>query len=346
MQEPKEGIMSDKKKKADGSGKSIVQPNANFHHAEGENLYEKADARFREYRKNWKEWPENFHVGAFPLFIDIEVTSACNLKCPFCATTFRSDAIKKGFMSLDIMKKIIDEGKDNGLYGVKFNIRGEPLLHPEIHTFVKYAKQSGLVDVYFNTNAMLLTEEIARRLIDAGLDRISVSFEGYTKEIYESYRVGADYQVVIDNIKNLQNLKRKLNVSHPKVRVQTVMLPDIEPIFDKYKEFWSKRADEVAFLDYKEMKNKKRGVEYSWACPQIWQRMAIWWDGTILPCNHDDDALISLGNVSEMSIKNAWHSEKLNRIRDSHIKGRSHEIGACDGCYLRDSEICKLMERT
>ena len=91
------------------------------------------------------------------------------------------------------------------------------------------------------------------------------------------------------------------------------------------------------------MKDRKQGIKYPWACSQIWQRMAIWWDGTILPCNHDDDALLSLGNISEINIKDAWHSEKLRKIRDAHTKGLSNEIDACDGCYLRDSEIAKLM---
>ena len=81
---------------------------------------------------------------------------------------------------------------------------------------------------------------------------------------------------------------------------------------------------------------------YPWACPQIWHRMAIWWDGTILPCNHDDDGLIALGNLKEITIKDAWHSEKLNKIRNAHKHGEAHNIPACDGCYLRDSEILKL----
>ncbi len=329
-----------------------IEVNSNFHHAAGEDLFiphslvmKERDIRFREYRDKWNEWPVTFHVGEFPLFIDVEVTSACNLRCPFCATTFRGEQIKKGFMSFNVLKKIIDEGSDNNMYGVKFNIRGEPLLHRRIHDFVKYAKDRGLIDVYFNTNAMLLDEVMSLKLIDAGLDRLSISFEGYTKEVYEKNRVGANYETVLSNIENIQSMKQKLGVQHPKIRVQTVMLPDIEPVFNKYKNFWAAYADEVGYLDYKEMKIKKRGIEYPWACPQIWQRMAIWWDGTILPCNHDDDGLLAIGNVRNTSIKDAWHSERLGIIRDAHKRGVAHEISACDGCYLRDSEILKLMER-
>lgn len=325
--------------------KVIIEPNANFHHISGANLFERQDAAFMEYRRKWTEWPRSFHVGEFPLFIDMEVTSACNLRCPFCATTFRGQKVKKGFITVDLVKRIIDEGAEYGLCGVKFNIRGEPLLHSEISSFVKYAKDKGLLDVYFNTNAMLLTGDVAKRLIDAGLDRLSISFEGYTKEVYEKNRVGAVYETVLSNIENMQALKKKLGVTNPKIRIQTVMLPEIRDHFEEYKNFWEARADELGFLDYKEMKDKKKGRAYPWACPQIWQRMAIWWDGNILPCNHDDDGLLALGNAHEVSLKSAWDSEQLNKIRDAHKAGSAHEINACDGCYLRDSEIVKIRER-
>jgi len=321
---------------------SKVKINSNFHHLEGNNLFQRKDAKFQAYRKKWKQWPEKLKVGKYPLFIDLEVTSSCNLKCPFCATTFRGDKIKKGFIDFALVKKIIDEGAKNGLCGVKFNIRGEPLLHPKIAEFVKYAKDKGLVDVYFNTNAMLLNEINAKKLIDAGLDRLSISFEGYTKDVYEKNRRGADFKKVIKNIALIQGLKKKLNVSHPKIRIQTVLLPDLVPYLKNYKAFWKDKVDEIAYLDYKEMKTKKTGIVNSWICPQIWQRMAVWWDGTILPCNHDDDALLSLGNAKKVSLKDAWNSMKMKSIRKMHKEAKAHLINACDGCYLRDSEINKF----
>jgi radical SAM protein with 4Fe4S-binding SPASM domain len=73
--------------------------------------------------------------------------------------------------------------------------------------------------------------------------------------------------------------------------------------------------------------------------------MAIWWDGTILPCNHDDDGIIALGNIREISIKDSWQAVSLNDIRNKHRDGIAHTVPACDGCYLRDSEITKLMDR-
>lgn len=324
---------------------AIMEVNANFHHLSGEDVCAEQSSRFSEYRKKWKEWPENFSAGDFPLFIDIETTSACNLRCPFCATTYRGEAVQKGFIPYPAVKKIIDQGAGNNLYGVKFNVRGEPLLHPEIDRFVRYAKQKGLLDVYFNTNAMLLTEEMSQRLVDAGLDRLSVSFEGYTQEVYQRHRPGANYETVMSNIENMQRLKKKLGVRHPRIRIQAVMLPDVLLDVDGYQQFWGSRVEEVSLLDYKRMQEKRKGIAYPWACPQIWQRMVVWWDGTILPCNHDDDALLVLGNLDKMSLKEAWQSMRLSEIRMLHKKGLAHQVSACDGCYLRDSEMLKLSGR-
>ena len=64
--------------------------------------------------------------------------------------------------------KVLDEGRENGLYGVKFNFRGEPTLHKSLSKFVRYAVDAGLVDVYFNTNASRLDEKKSVEMIESG----------------------------------------------------------------------------------------------------------------------------------------------------------------------------------
>ncbi|NQT49985.1 radical SAM protein [Candidatus Kuenenbacteria bacterium] len=319
---------------------SKINVNSNFHTLGGKSILDKDDEKFREYRRKWKECPENFQVPEFPLFIDIESTSVCNLKCVFC---YNRERIGGGFIDEKIVHKIIDEGSKNGLCGVKFNFRGEPLLHPQIHEFVKYAKDKGLIDVYFNSHGLLLNEDMARKLIEAGLDRISISFEGHNKEVYEANRVGSNFETVVSNVKNLIRLRKELGVEHPKVRVQTVLIPSVVGHEQEYKDFWLDiGVDEVAYLDFKDMKDHHLGLEHDWACPQLWQRMAVLWDGTLIPCNHDDENEIKIGNVKDVSIKKQWNSEKLNKIRELHKQGQSHRVPGCNGCYLRDSEINKL----
>jgi radical SAM protein with 4Fe4S-binding SPASM domain len=95
------------------------------------------------------------------------------------------------------------------------------------------------------------------------------------------------------------------------------------------------------------MKNEEgnpdhRGTVSDWACPQLWQRMTITWDGKILPCVHDIYEWMSFGNVLDISIHDAWKSAREEEYRNLHRTGRAHELPACDRCPLRENEIRKL----
>ncbi len=329
-----------------------VQPNANFHTAGERTVFDiRQDERFKEYRRRWHEYPPNFIVGEFPIHLDIESTNACNLRCPFCAVTYKNwGPYRKGFMDFSLFKRIIDEGVENGLYSVKLSLRGEPLLHPRLAEMVRYAKENGIIDIYFNTNATLLTEDRINQLIDAGLDRISISFEGTTRDVYENNRVGASYEEVITNVRNLRTIRDRRGVAYPQIRVQTVLLPELEASFPKYVEFWQEIADEVAYLDARHERpdDDHRGLVADWACPFLWQRMVILWDGTLLPClmhGVADFSLMSLGNVKEVSIKEAWLSQRANYCRELHKTGQAHQLEACDRCSYRAMELEKLRNR-
>lgn len=323
---------------------AIIQVNPNFHTLTEKSILDKNDARFREYRRKWDERPKNFVIGEFPLHLDIEATSICNLRCPFCATSYKGADFPQSFMDFEIFKRVIDEGAEHGLYAIKFNsgARGEPLLHSTLDKMVAYAKKKGILDVYFNTNATLLTKEIGRRLIEAGLDRVSISFEGLEPEVYEKYRVGASFEKVVDNIKEFVELRDKINSDKPLVRIQTVALPDILPKLKEYGEFWSRIVDEVAYIDFKDYSHLRGDLISDWACPYLWQRMMVTWDGKISICGFDYSNAHELGNVGDTSIRAAWKGEVMKDIRKKHREGKSHEVEVCNGCAFRTTEVLKI----
>jgi len=324
----------------------IMRVNPNFHVLTGKNILDKDDPAFREYRKKWEERPQTFTVGEFPLHLDIEVTCLCNLRCPFCATSYEPIG-GRGFMSLKTFKRIIDEGVEHGLCAIKLNSggRGEPMLNKLLPEMVAYAKGEGIIDVYFNTNATLLTQDIGVKLIQAGLDRFSISFEGTEAKVYEKYRVGASFKKVLKNIKNFINLKGEMNAEKPLVRIQTVALPDLQTGLREYKEFWGKTVDEVAFIDFKDYSHIQRDLIYDWACPYLWQRMMVRWDGTISICQFDYSNSYKLGNINhEDTVRSVWKGNTMEEIRRLHKKGKSHEVGVCNGCSFRTTELLKLME--
>ena len=299
---------------------------------------EKKDAVYTEYRNEWDRRPIEFDSGKFPLFLDIEATNMCNLKCPHCYQT-RSNW-DPGFIDFQLFEKIIMEGVQHSLYGCKFHTigRGEPLMHPALPNMIAFAKKWGLIDVWVNTNGILLTERLAYKLFEGGLDKLVISIDAYNAKDYERRRVGAVFNGLLQNIQRLYTLRERGGYN-TLIRIQSINFPNID--FDTYCSFWSPWADEISMIDYKNMMSRTYGLESNWICPQPWQRMSILYDGTVLPCNHDDRLLAKLGNVQTDSIMKLWHSSGMKLIRMNHQEGTSHFIDACDGCYLRTSEIMK-----
>ena len=315
-------------------------PNANFTSLGGRSVNENNDPTYLEYRRQWIENPQNFIVSDFPIHLDIEITNRCNLKCTFCDKLPLLSKDQIGDMDFELYKKVLDEGGNNGLCGVKLSYRGEPLLHPQAVEMVAYAKKKGVLDIYFNTHGMLLTEKVALQLMDVGLDRISISVEGTDPIAFERERKGAKFDRILRNIEELKNLKIKKGYQNPKVRIQTVRLPGLD--LESYKVFWLPYCDEVAAIDYKDVKNRVEGfVEKGWACPQLWQRMTIEWDGTIIPCNNDDFRRLSPGNVRNKSVLECWHDHVVQNARKMHQQGQSHLVEACNGCPWRTTQIMK-----
>lgn len=323
-----------------------IRTDTNLHKIAGKSVVEREDIRYKEYRRQWEENPAKGVVAPFPLHIDLEPTPACNLKCTFCATTYNK--YKRGHMSRETWHKILTECGREGLHSLKFTYRGEPLIHKDIVEMVRYAKEVGIMDVYMNTNATLLTDKITRALIAAGIDRISVSFEGYNKETYEKYRVGSSFEKVVENVRRIKKIKDELGTVKPYVRVQCVMVPEMVGHTQDYAEFWAPYVDEVAYLDMKTENvpfDHHSGRSSSWGCPFLWQRLTICADGNILMCPHDIAEWEILGNVHTGTIKAAWLGEKLTSNRNLHTTGMAHGIHPCNRCPLRALEIDKLEGR-
>lgn len=317
-----------------------VKPNANFYSLSGTAIREDQGGEYKEYRRCWIDYPSKFILRDFPMHLDVEITSRCNIRCTFCDKLSLLTNGQLGDMSMEMYKRIIDEASERKVWGLKLSYRGEPFLHKDVIEMIEYAKKKGILDVYFNTNGMLLDPNISERLIDAGLDRISVSIEGTDPVNFERRRIGARFDVIMKNVDNLMEIRRRKNADHPKVRIQTVRLPDLD--MDAYKSFWVSHCDEVAAVDYKDERNRQKGFVYDWACPQLWQRMTIQWDGTVLPCNNDDFRMLSPGNVKEKTIYECWHYDNIEKVRSLHKRGLSHEVEACDGCPWRTAQIKKL----
>ncbi|CEP68879.1 Aldolase-type TIM barrel [Moorella glycerini] len=301
---------------------------------------------YHEYRRKWALNPKHFVLEHTPIHLDIEPTNSCNLKCPMCPRTVLmhegNNKLPVGFMDFNVYKEIIDQAASLGVSSIKLNWLGEPLLHPRIVDMVCYAKEKGIIDVMFNTNAVLLTEQVASELIDAGLDKLFFSFDSPFKEEYENIRVGANYERTLENIKALQLLKQKKGRKSPLTRVSMVLMQENHSSLEHFINLFSNIVDIVAYVDYRQpLNNRKESYNDkiaqslpSFACSQLWQRMFIAWDGEVVVCCVDSEREFVVGNIRDNNIDEIWHNDKYKYMRECHMKGEYYRVNICSKCSL------------
>ena len=142
----------------------------------------------------------------------IEPTSGCNLKCQTCIRHTWNEPF--GNMSAEIFEKVVRSLKSfPHLQSVMLAGFGEPLFHPEVGRMVFRLKKESKARVEITTNGTLLQEDLARALLEAGLDRLWVSFDGTSETSFNDIRHGANFRTVLRNVQRMRELATVMNLS-------------------------------------------------------------------------------------------------------------------------------------
>jgi radical SAM protein with 4Fe4S-binding SPASM domain len=294
------------------------------------NEYRRSKGKLFSYlwnRYQWKYWPRK-KVPGFPLNIDIEVSSRCQIECDHCFRQYM-DIGENDLMPLEMYKKIVKECGRYGLFTLKFSMRGEPLMHPDIVEMVRYAKEHGVKEVWINTNGGLLNEENALGLIKAGVDWITMSFDGLG-EMYESIRKPLKYEDSINKLKMLRRIRDELN-ANTLLNVQTLWSA-IKDNPDEYVNLMKEIVDRVAYNPDMNFEEIILVPDDNFVCPRLWQRMCITSKGNYLKCPSDFESEEILGDVADHSVKEAWNMLQEEQ-RQLHLAGRKKESSVCNKCH-------------
>lgn len=161
-------------------------------------------------------------IFGYPTHLVADITNRCNLQCPLCPTGTGVPGRKKGMMPFPTFKKIIDE---IGKYLISIDLFnwGEPLLNKDIYEMITYAHERNIV-TSVSTNFQYFSEESAGKMISSGLDILILSIDGASQESYEKYRIGGNFQKVIENISILVEKKRERKCNHPYIAWQFLVM--------------------------------------------------------------------------------------------------------------------------
>src|SRR6478736_3071991 len=292
------------------------------------------------------------HAG-MPISISIEPTTSCNLRCPECPSGLRSFTRPTGMLKTSLFNSVIDQLAPTLSYLI-FYFQGEPYLHAQLLDMVSYASSKNIYTAT-STNAHYLTEEVARKTVESGLDRLIISIDGSTQEVYENYRIGGNLDKVIEGTKNIIAAKRELKSRTPHVIFQfLVVKPNEHQIEEVEKLGHSLGVDEVAFktaqiydfkngsdfipsIDkysrYKKNSDGTYGIknELSNHCWKMWNSCVITWDGKVVPWCFDKDAHFVLGDLNKNSFEEIWRGDQYHEFRSTLLRSRS-EIEMCKNC--------------
>jgi len=296
-----------------------------------------------------------------PIAVSVEPTTSCNLRCPECPSGLRAFTRPTGMLQKNFFKDTIDQ-LQRELFYLTFYFQGEPYLNPGFLEMVKYASSQKIYTTT-STNAHYLNDENARKTIESGLDRLIISIDGTTQEVYQQYRVGGNLNKVLEGARNIVKWKKELKSRTPFVIFQFLVVKPNEHQLDHVKQI----ADEIGVdavwfktaqvYDYendphqliprndKYSRYKKVNGQFqlknsmSNHCWRLWHAPVITWDGMVVPCCFDKDAQHQLGDLKQKSFKEIWNDETYVNFRKQLSKGRAN-IDICANC----SEGTKVWE--
>ena len=280
---------------------------------------------------------ENSHVlPDFPLYLILEPVSACNLRCPFCWQIDEKFTSSKqmGMMELKLFKKIIDEAVSSGTEAITLTCRGEPTLHPQLGDMLEYCSGK-FIEFKMNTNATKLNNKLIHQILKSGMTDLVFSVDSYYKEEFESLRVRAVFEEVVENIKKFKEIRdRDYPNSSCVTRASGVQVSEKQDP-QKFEEFWKQYVDFVVMIRMMnrwDIYKNSTDVAGTSPCHYLGRSLCIYFDGSVIPCDYDYEAKLSLGKIDDSSIKKIWHNEKYKKMFDSHKNGKRNNYFPCDRC--------------
>ena len=246
-----------------------------------------------------------------PKRIRIEACSLCQLNCPACTVRKLEKQMPKdwlGYLRFKDFKKFVD---DNSFEEIGLANNGEIFLNPELDEIIKYAHKKGITlsaDAGVNLNDV--SQVTLENLVKYRFRHLRVSIDGATPEIYKIYRVGGDFNKVINNIKKINYFKKKYNSEYPhliwqfilfghneheielakqkakelnmKIEFKRNMSKDYSPV--KNKELIEKQTGLKLFEDKKKLLKDMLEKQNLIACYTLFDMPQIDWNGELLGC--------------------------------------------------------------
>jgi len=294
----------------------------------------------RHYRFTGRYIPREFYI---------EVTNHCNAQCIMCP--HEKMKRKRGHMPWDIFTRIIDQCRPFEGTGLWMNLHkdGEPLLDPLLFDRIGYIRKTlPKSRIQFSSNAGLLSDSIADKLLQNPPDTVVFSVDGTTKDVYEEIRKGLSYEKTVGNVDGFLK-KKKASGSGPKVFMQMVVNEKNMHQQSAFRERWEGRADRIVFKGMHSFLVQGTSIHGTALsdrmlsrCQQPFSTMIIFWNGEVGLCCWDYDSMLRLGDIGNNSLLDIFNNETFAEIRAAMLQKDCSHITLCNACsriYGKDNPL-------
>jgi MoaA/NifB/PqqE/SkfB family radical SAM enzyme len=278
-------------------------------------------------------------VASLPPGVHIEFTNICNLACTYCNT--HMNLRPKGFMTDETFERIVEEIQKNAIKRVYVVGNGESTLHPSFCSYIeRLGKATNILSL--TSNLQKVNKEIAESIVKS-VDLLNVSLDGVDSDTYERHRVNGKFNVLLNNLRLLQKLKKENN-SKMIINARVMVHPSDEKSLKEIKSFWKQYSDIVSIQFVVDISGNGGDVysvktlpdKYP-TCSLLFKQLNILWNGNVPLCTYyylqaDNPDDFILGNIKDIGIKELWTAPLIQHYRRAHIKRDHESMPLCAGC--------------
>jgi radical SAM protein with 4Fe4S-binding SPASM domain len=259
------------------------------------------------------------------LSANFEVTNACNLSCTICPVN-RGMRRPRARQDLATFVRFLD--RNPGLEFVLPFQWGEPLLVRELPEMIAAATERR-VRTMITTNGTLLDEERSRRLLDAGLGRLTLSVDG-DPETHRRIR-GIELEPLRRNLLRFRRMRDERRAPTA-IDVSMVVNGLTESRWQELRRTWRGAADRIQAIPQFMAKARRH------PCREPSRgSLVVLADGRVTVCCADPEGDAVVGHIDEAPLEEILNNARMRAFRRAHF--RRAFPGICRECGEYDSPV-------
>lgn len=288
--------------------------------------------------------PDGFYIPdpPMPKNMMVELTNACNHACIFCANPHMTRPVRR--IERKLLERILSEAREEGVEELGFYTTGDPFVHKDLAPLTRQAKELGFKYVYISTNGALATPRRLKAVIDAGMDSIKFSINAGSRATYKLVHGRDEFETVIEHLRYVSEYRRSLKRTLS-LYVTFVVTNPVRHEVEDFRKLVQPLVDEVSFYECGVQSGQMNAAQAllsagamppragNGICTLPFNRLHVTCEGYLSLCCVDYQNYLTVGDLSTVSLKDAWHAPTARDARLKHLDQRL-EGTLCGNCWL------------